>query len=247
MINLGDTPLCPTRTRSSHVACRARRPLPPGTDLDEWAKGDATRKWNLNGLGQSGAGPSTGDGGQAQVFHYTSPPDPRTLNIGLFMVASFIVFCLSAPIFGTLYPAATAVALAAGFISDGLLRHTMPAWDASIRLAISLPAAIAVFWIASRLDHRAAATLPAYRWVRHVARVILVSLLVAASLLNPEGSLVPTNAYQLHAIVSNPAFLPVVGVMAVVTHIALTKAAKLRGTWERGLAVWRLRPNDLSQ
>jgi hypothetical protein len=78
-----------------------------------------------------------------------------------------------------------------------------------------------------------------------VARVILVSLLVVASSLNPEGSLVPTNAYQLHAIVSNPAFLPFVVVMAVATHIGLTKAVKLREAWERGLAVWRLRPNDL--
>jgi hypothetical protein len=224
---------------------QGQAPPAAGTDLDEWAKGDATRKWNLNALGQSGGGPSMGDGGQAQVFHYTTPPDPRTLNIGLFMVASFIVFCLSAPIFGTLYPAATAAALAAGLISDGLLRHTIPAWDASSRLAISLPAAITVFWIASRLDHRAAASLPAYRWARHVARVILVSLLVAASSLNPEGGLVPTNAYQLHAIVSNPAFLPFVGVMAVVTHITLTKAATLRGMWDRGLAVWRLRPSDL--
>jgi hypothetical protein len=214
-------------------------------DLDEWAKGDATRKWNLNGLGQSGPGPSSGDDGGTQAFHYTTPPDPRTLNIGLFLAASFIVFCLSAPIFGTLYPAATGAALAAGLISDGLLRHTIPAWDASSRLAISMPTAIAVFWIASRLDHRAAAYLPPYRWLRHVARVILVSLLVVASSLNPEGSLVPTNAYQLHAIVSNPAFLPFVVVMAVATHIGLTKAVKLREAWERGLAVWRLRPNDL--
>jgi hypothetical protein len=226
---------------------QGQAPPAGGRDLDEWAKGDATRKWNLNGLGQTGPGPSAGDDGPTQAYHYTAPPDPRTLNVGLFLVASFIVFCLSAPIFGTLYPAATGAALAAGVIADGLLRHTMPAWDAPTRLAISLPAAVAVFWIASRLDHRAAAYLPPYRWVRHVARVILVSLLVAASSLNPEGSLVPTNAYQLHAIVSNPAFLPFVAVMAVVTHLGLTRARKLRGAWERGLEVWRLRPNDLPQ
>ncbi len=250
-------------SRTSHLTARERnrhvRPertvqpwlqgqAPPagGTDLDDWAKGDATRKLNLNRLGQQGSGPTSEDTANAPT-HYTVPPDPRTLSIGLFLAASFIVFCLSAPIFGTLYPVASGAALAAGLASDAWLRHAVPAWDASDRLAIALPAALAIFWIASRLDHRAAAYLPPYRWARHVARVGLVSVVVATASLNPEGSLVPTNAYQWHAITSNPAFLPVIGVTAIATHFALKRWAKGRDAWDHGLEVWGLRPKGLRQ
>jgi hypothetical protein len=215
-----------------------------GSDLDEWAKGDATRKLNLSRLGQQAGGPSSEDVGSAPS-HYTVPPNPHTLNIGLFLAGSFIVFCLSAPIFGTLYPVASGAALAAGLASDAFLRHVVPAWDGSDRVAISVPVAIAIFWIASRLDHRVAAYVPPYRWARHVARVVLVSALVGTASLNPERSLIPTDAYQLHAITSNPAFLPLIAVSAIVTHFALVRWASRRDAWDHGLEVWGLRPNGL--
>ena len=225
---------------------QGQAPPAGGSDLDDWAKGDATRKLNLSRLGQQANGPTSDDMGSVPT-HYTVPPNPITLSIGLFLAGSFIVFCLSAPIFGTLYPVASGAALATGLASDALLRHVMPAWDSSDRVAISLPVAIAIFWIASRLDHRAAAYVPPYRWARHIARVGLVSVLVATASLNPEGSLIPANAYQLHAIASNPAFLPIIGVTAIVTHFALTRWANGRDAWDHGLEVWRLRPKGLQR
>ena len=135
---------------------QGQAPQAGGSDLNEWAKGDATRKLNLSRLGQQANGPSSDDMGSVP-YHYTVPPNPLTLSIGLFLAGSFIVFCLSAPIFGTLYPVASGAALATGLATDALLRHVVPAWDSSDRVAISLPAAIVTFWIASRLDHRAAA------------------------------------------------------------------------------------------
>ena len=65
---------------------------PPGggNALDQWGAGKATRQWNEREL-------ATQPGMSAPVqtdapFHYTAPPDPRTLNIGLLLAAAFVVF-----------------------------------------------------------------------------------------------------------------------------------------------------------
>jgi hypothetical protein len=66
---------------------QGQAPPAGGTDLDEWAKGDATRKLNQNRLGQQASGTSSDDA-QSAPSHYTTPPDPRTLSIGLFLAGS---------------------------------------------------------------------------------------------------------------------------------------------------------------
>lgn len=83
------------------------------------------------------------------------------------------------------------------------------------------------------------------RYLRHVARVLLIALLIPTASLNPEGSLIPTNAHELHAIVSNPLYLPFIGVMAVIAHFGLVKWKGIRGHWDWGLEKWRLRPKGL--
>jgi hypothetical protein len=218
---------------------------PPGggNALDQWAAGNGTRQWNERELARQ-AGTSTPVAADAP-FQYTAPPDPRVLNIGLLMAAAFVVFVFSVPIFGTLYPLAVGGAGVTGVATDAVLRHAAPSLDSSDRLPIEMLAGVLVFWVLSRLDHRVAARVRPYRYGRHVARLCLASTLTATACLNPSNGLVPTSPWQLHAIIANPLFFPVLGVAAIVTHLVLTKATNLRGMWDRGLEIFRLRPKDL--
>lgn len=161
------------------------------------------------------------------------------------MVAAFVVFVFSVPIFGTLYPVAAGGAGITSVATDAILRRAAPNLDSSDRLPVVMVAGVIMFWILSRFDHRVAARVRLYRYGRHVARLCLVSTLTATACLNPGNGLVPTSPWQLHAITTNPLFFPVLGVAAIVTHLVLTKATKLRGLWDRGLEISRLRPKDL--
>ena len=226
---------------------RGQGPPSGGSALDEWARGNATRNWNQQRLGQGGgADPGLGliiDPGTP--FDYSTPPDPRILRAGLFMAASFCVFCLSAPIFGTLYPIPTTVSFLAAFMSDGVLRHALPRWDATDRLPIEILIGVVLFWTLSRWDHRAAAYVAPYRYARHVVRVILIALVVTMTSLNPNGSMVPTAPWQVVAITSNPVFWPFLIGVAVAAHFGLTKWRWAHREWDNGLKIYRLRPRSL--
>jgi hypothetical protein len=175
---------------------------------------------------------------------YTAPPNPVALNAGLALAAAFVVFVLSGLIFPTLYPMASAVALAAGFATNGALQALAPSLDADSRLPFAMLATVIVFWPVMRLDHRLAANLAPYRVVRHVARVFLIASVITLMSLNDRAGL-PRSIGQALAVVADPHFLPMLAVVAVLAHLALTKAPRVRALWDDGLELFRLRPSGL--
>ena len=165
---------------------------------------------------------------------------PAAINLWLFVAKAFVVFLFSPLIFGTLYPLATAVAFAAGFATNAVLRVAAPHLGADGRRVFWMLAIVIVFWPMSRFDHRLADTLPPYRFARHVARVVLVALALALYNLNPNPGF-PRSLIQALGVMSDHRFLPVLGVLMVVAHLVLTKATGLRERWRGGLEIFRLR------
>ena len=214
-----------------------------GSALDDWAAGAATRQWNqrertpLGGVG----GPLGPDPGP---FVYTAPPDPRILSAGLLMVSAFIVLIFSVPIFGSLYPLSTIAGFATAYGTDAVVRHAWPALDPSDRPPIDMLVGAVAFWIASRTDHRVAASLRVYRYGRHALRLVLISSATATACLNPSSALVARTPWEMHAIVTNPMFLPILIGTGIAAHFGL-RSSKLRGKWDRGLQIFGLRPRGL--
>jgi hypothetical protein len=99
----------------------------------------------------------------------------------------------------------------------------------------------------SRLDHRLAASIAPYRLARHVARVILIAMLLTLSTISENGrnGWMPRSAFELRLLFADSRFLPVMAVSAVVAHLFLVRAKVIRARWERGLEFVRLRPKSL--
>ena len=175
--------------------------------------------------------------------------DPMAVNMWLMIACAFIVAVFSAPIFGSLYPMATAAAAAAYFAMDGALHAIMPRLDDSSRLPFVGAATLVVFWFMSRLDHRLAATILPYRLVRHVARVVLIAILLTLNTISEPGrnGWMPRSLFEVRLVLADSRFLPVMAVAAVIAHLFLTRAKRTRARWDRGLEFVRLRPKSLSQ
>jgi hypothetical protein len=189
------------------------------------------------------SGPSLGPPTD-EVVGYTAPPNPFELQAGLILAAAFVVFLFSALIFPTLYPMASVVAVAAGFATNGALRVLAPSLAADSRLPFAMLATVIVFWPVMRLDHRLAATVAPYRILRHIARVFLIACVFSLISLN-DGPGAPRSIAQARLVMADSHFLPVLAVTAVLAHLLLTKASRLRATWDWGLELVRLRPSDL--
>jgi hypothetical protein len=121
-----------------------------------------------------------------------------------------------------------------------VLRVAAPNLGEDGRRVFWMLAVVIVFWPMSRFDHRLADALPSYRFVRHVARVVLVALVLALYNLNPNPGF-PRSLTQALAVMSDHRFLPVLVVLMVVAHLVLTKATGLRARWRGGLEIFRLR------
>jgi len=174
--------------------------------------------------------------------------DPTAINVWLMIAGAFIVAVFSGPIFGSLYPLATGTAAAAYFAMDGMLHSIMPRLDDSSRLPFVGGATLVVFWFMSRLDHRLAATIPPYRLVRHVARVVLIAILLTLNTIGLPGrnGWMPRSLFEVRLVLADRRFLPVMAVAAVIAHLFLTRAKGMRARWDRGLEFVRLRPKSLS-
>ena len=226
--------------RAVHTWHAGQAPRGP-QDLDEWRRATPPEV-NLMGS-PTGPGPSAGDDGRPRPIATPRRPIPHPEHRPL---PRGVVHRLlpDRTDFGTLYPAATGAALAAGCsaMGDSAMR---------CRMGRARPGSPSPWRPQSRSSRSPPPRSPRAASCRRIGgfatwRVYLVSVLVAASSLNPEGVWSPpTRISYMPSCRIRPSFPRCRDGRR---HTPRTdEARKLRGAWERGLAVWRLRPNDLPQ
>jgi hypothetical protein len=169
--------------------------------------------------------------------------DPYAINPWLMLAAAAIVFVYSAPIFGSLYPLSTGVALIVGFTVNGILRVGAPSLGADGALPFSMLASAIAFWPMMRLDYRLATTVPAYARVRHIARLVLMGAFFSLATLDQTGGrFFPRSFGQFARIFIDPTHLVVFAIGVLAARWMLAKATRLHATWDSGLRLARLRP-----
>jgi len=174
--------------------------------------------------------PTPSDPAPTRRAQYTQPASGLAHDPGILVAEVLFLLVFAGPLFGTLYPLAAGAALATGLVTNGMLRVEAPGLGADGRLPVALLAGAVVFWWASRLDHRFADRVRAYRAVRHVVRVLLLAIALTFWTFGRGGG-DPTGV------------LPVVLLSAVAAHLALTRAHRFREHWHYLLELARLRPS----
>jgi hypothetical protein len=171
--------------------------------------------------------------------------DPYAINPWLMVAAAAIVLVYSGPVFGSLYPLATGVALGAGFFVNAVLRGGAPGLGADGRLPFSMLATAVAFWPMMRLDYRLVTTVPAYARVRHAARLVLIGVFFSLATLDRTGSrFFPRSFRQVTAIFTDPSHLIVFVIGALGARWMLAKATRLRATWGAAMRFLMLRPTQ---
>jgi hypothetical protein len=188
------------------------------SDWREFEAGRAHQK-NLNAMADGGlASP-----GRGMVITGESP------------ILQFIVripFLLAGTL---LYPLTFAVALVAGLLCVRLV--PLFGADAGWQRLLAFVPVLAVFWFCLRWDVRLGERNPAYRRVRHVARILLFAALgYWASGVLPMGDAAagPLSAWRLGGAVAG----------AVLGYLML-RADGWRNFWYATLAAFRIRSNDI--
>ena len=164
-----------------------------------------------------------------------------------FITASFLAMVLLWPVWVCLYPFTAGIATASGFavaalFGPGVFPMDPTGGDAGYLLGVGV--AIGLGYKLGRLEHRLA-RYPAYTVTRHVARLVLLAILLVRTandqnpLPRPGEPLIYLGAF------ANPTYLAIwIGVMVGV-HFLLTKGERLRGLWHRYLEMIWLRPSEL--
>ena len=169
--------------------------------------------------------------------------DPRGINPWLMVAAAAIVFVYSGPVFGSLYPLATGVAVGAGLFVNAVLRDGAPGLGADGRLPFSMLATAVAFWPMMRLDYRLVTTIPVYARVRHIARLILIGAFFSLATLDRTGGpFFPRSFGQVAKIFTDPPHLVVFVVGVIAARWMLAKATRLRATWGAAMEFLMLRP-----
>src|SRR5215467_12852901 len=143
--------------------------------------------------------------------------DPYAINPWLMVAAAAIVFVYSGPIFGSLYPLSTGVALIVGFMVNAVLRVGAPSLDAGGRLPFAMLATAVTFWPMMRFDYQLATSVPAYARVRNVVRLVLIGAFFSLAMLDQTGGrFFPRSFGQFARIFTDPSHLVVfaIGVTA---------------------------------
>jgi hypothetical protein len=190
--------------------------------------------------------PAMNIGGSDDASAYPVNSGPG-VNIWVLIAGGFIVLIFSGPIFGTLYPLAAVPAAMAYFAVKGALHVVMPNLDVNDQRPFALLATIVVFWFMSRVDHRLAARVAAYRLTRHVARVFLIAAFLTPSTISEPGrnGWMPRSAFELQLLVTDRRVLVAMAFWMVVAHLLLVRAKGTRAKWDRVLELVRLRPKGL--
>lgn len=148
------------------------------------------------------------------------------------------------PMLPVLYPLPFAVAFAGAGLGYGIIESQFEIYTAAGRDGLAVASFLigsVLFFAASRLDHRLAAS-KLWRIPRHVLRLALVAVvayLVAASLLRAPGQPAGGAGFDF-ALLGSPVVLASVGASTLLAHVLLTRN-RLREWWHARLAAACLR------
>ena len=164
--------------------------------------------------------------------------------LGAILGTAIVVILFAGPIFGTMYPLTGLSAFVAWLVTNDVLKVVAPQLGAYGRLPFALLAGVIALWIVSRCDHRLADTIPAYRFWRHIARLVLIGVFVAVTSLHEfDHGFWPQSLGEVGVLLADARFWIGLGVTATIAHLLLKRANGLRTRWHMFLELVRLRVN----
>jgi hypothetical protein len=165
-------------------------------------------------------------------------------NGGGFWLVAFVIFFWAVPhtlpLLAVLYPLASAIEIGAGrgtFLLAGKLDTGIAS---TTQIALAAVASLVLLWPLSRAEQRLA-NLRAYRVLRHIARLVLMGVLVYRMTINmPSVAPLPPWMHLVRGAFRSPQQLAMTVGVVVVWHFLLM-AGGLQTVWHRALEVVRLR------
>ena len=178
---------------------------------------------------QSSDAPSTAIG--------TGAPNPISGIVG----TALLLILFGAPIFATMYPLTAAAAYVTWLVTNSVLTVATPL-GADGRLVVAMFAGAIALWMVSRRDQELADAVPAYRYWRHIARLVLIGVFVATTSVHEfEHGFWPRSLGEVGVLLADVRFWIGMVVAAGIAHLLLKRADGIRAKWHLVLELFRLR------